>query len=312
MSKKAIFTFGRFQPPTIGHELLVKKLLSLSKKENATPYIFLSHTQDSKKNPLNWKDKVRFFELFFPYAKSAVNTNPDVRTPFDAIGFLVDEGYTDVIMLVGSDRVKEFQNSVKPYIDHPDPEKRIPLKSFVVKSVGERDPDSDDDVAAMSSSKVRNSAKQGDFSGFLAGIPKNIPLEKTKELYNIVRKNMNINIKENLYLGDTMDKPMTNAEISRKRWQSFKQWWMMDTTSGDLDETTGDEHDKGDYLVVDKDGNGHLPVKKRGKIDHRLMGAAWASLTGGYRGNKYEGPDKSKAMQKLRALYKREGMPLPE
>lgn len=70
--------------------------------------------------------------------------------------------------------------------------------------------------------------------------------------------------------------------------------------------------DNSGFLVVDKDGKGHLPVKKNGKVDHRLMGAAWAALTVGYRGQKYQGPNKTEAMKKLRALYKSEKMPTPD
>jgi len=68
---------------------------------------------------------------------------------------------------------------------------------------------------------------------------------------------------------------------------------------------------QGGYLVTDADGNKHLPTTTDGKPDHRLMGAAWAALHGGYRGNKYEGPDKAKAIEKLKAMYNRENMPTP-
>lgn len=65
-----------------------------------------------------------------------------------------------------------------------------------------------------------------------------------------------------------------------------------------------------DYLVT-SNGHHHLPIKKNGKISHRLMGAAWAALHGGYRGHKYEGPDKGAAIKKLDAAYKREGISHP-
>ena len=67
------------------------------------------------------------------------------------------------------------------------------------------------------------------------------------------------------------------------------------------------------FLVIDSDGKGHLPVRDSadGPLNHHLMGAAWAALHGGYRGNKYEGPNKAEAISKLKALYKSEGMELP-
>lgn len=75
------------------------------------------------------------------------------------------------------------------------------------------------------------------------------------------------------------------------------------------------KENKADYLVVEdpeKQSTWHLPVKVNGKPDHRLMGAAWAALHSGYRGNKYEGPNKQEALKKLKALYKSEGMETPK
>lgn len=73
-------------------------------------------------------------------------------------------------------------------------------------------------------------------------------------------------------------------------------------------------NDPDDYLIVeDKEikSTWHLQVKRNGVPDHNLMGAAWAALHGGYRGNKYEGPKKTEAVRKLKALYKKEKLPLP-
>jgi hypothetical protein len=67
-----------------------------------------------------------------------------------------------------------------------------------------------------------------------------------------------------------------------------------------------------EYLVHDEKRTGHLPyTKEDGKPDHHLMGAAWAALHGGYRGNKYEGSDKEAALAKLKRVYKSEGMDTP-
>jgi len=75
-----------------------------------------------------------------------------------------------------------------------------------------------------------------------------------------------------------------------------------------------DDYDKrpdSDFLVVNKNGERHLPVKKFGKLDHKLMGHAWAALHGGFFGKAYEGPGKEQALSELKSLYKKEGLPLP-
>ena len=66
------------------------------------------------------------------------------------------------------------------------------------------------------------------------------------------------------------------------------------------------------YLATDADGKDHLPYTDAdGKPDHKLMGAAWAALHEGYRGEKYDGPDKKEAIKKLKAVYKSEKMDTP-
>jgi len=105
-----------------------------------------------------------------------------------------------------------------------------------------------------------------------------------------------------------------------RRWKSFKQWYMMqEATKMDKTFSKKKEKDakkldrpKGDYLVIDKEGKGHLPVKDNGKPNPRLMGSAHAALTKGFRGQKYKGPNKSSALMKLRMLYKKIGKEMPE
>ncbi len=74
-------------------------------------------------------------------------------------------------------------------------------------------------------------------------------------------------------------------------------------------------HPASHYLVVedkDKPSTWHLRVRDcDGNLDHRLMGQAWAALTVGYRGNRYDGPQKEEAMSKLKKLYRQEDLPYP-
>ncbi len=187
--KKAVFTFGRFNPPTKGHELLVNKVLNYARAEGATPFIFVSHSQDSKKNPLSFSDKVKYIELGIDGAKGLVQKDPSVRTPFDAVEKLGRAGFTDVIMVVGSDRVAEFQTTISKYIGHPDPNKRLSIERFYVVSAGERDPDSDT-LSGLSASKMRDAALRKDLSLFMLGAPSKLSARFGKEMFDKVRQEL--------------------------------------------------------------------------------------------------------------------------
>ena len=167
-NKKAVLTFGRFNPPTSGHELLISKVVGEAKKRRADNFVFASHSQDKRKNPLDSKTKNKYMKAFFKNAN--VMYNPAIRTIFEAIGYLSDEGYKDVTVVVGGDRTDEFERTVRPYVNHPDPDKSFDLDSFDVVSAGQRDPDAKD-VSGMSASKMRAAAAEGNFRDFKLGVP---------------------------------------------------------------------------------------------------------------------------------------------
>jgi hypothetical protein len=189
--KKAVFAFGRMNPPTSGHEKLVKKVLDIARKNGATPYIFLSHTQEAKKNPLTSKQKVKYLSLGVPEAAKYIMAPNDVKTPFEALGKLVELGYTDVIMIAGDDRVSQFKQSLGSYVNHPDPEKSFELDSFSVVSAGARDPDADG-AEGMSATKLRQFAASNNFAQFKKGVPSNLSDKYAKEMFDAIRKSMKI------------------------------------------------------------------------------------------------------------------------
>lgn len=185
--KKAVLTFGRFNPPTSGHELLINKVLAEAKKRRADNFIFASHSQDKKKNPLDSRTKTKHMKSLFKGANVIYNTS--IRTIFDAIGYLADEGYKDVTVVVGGDRTAEFERTIRPYVNHPDPDKSFDLESFEVVSAGQRDPDATD-VTGMSASKMRKFAAEGDFRSFRKGVPSAASDRQARKLFDDVRKGM--------------------------------------------------------------------------------------------------------------------------
>lgn len=182
--KKVTFTFGRFNPPTTGHALLVKKLTSLGKGGDVL--LFSSHSNDKVKNPLDHKTKVKYLRKFF--GRIVVDAN--VRTVFEIANELQKRKYTHVSMVVGSDRVREFENLLNKYNGVKARHGYYKFEEINIVSAGERDPDSDD-VSGMSASKMRMFAEKGDFESFAKGVPSRNKKD-AESLYKDIRKGMGI------------------------------------------------------------------------------------------------------------------------
>ena len=162
--KVAVFTFGRMNPPTIGHLALTEKLVKVARQLRATPLIYLSHSQDSKKNPLSYDEKLKL-------AKAAFGPRLVVKSRSRTIIQIMKElqrSYTDVVLVVGSDRVAEFKKLLETYNGRD-----YKFESIKVVSAGTRDPD-DAGVRGMSASKMRDMAARKDLRGFERGLPPSI------------------------------------------------------------------------------------------------------------------------------------------
>ena len=193
----AVFTFGRFNPPTIGHEKLLKVLASTATKNDADKFIYLSQSQDAKKNPLSASQKLMFMKLMFPKHRRDFPTT-SARTAIEAIVELYEQQkYSKVIMIVGSDRVREFDAFLNKYNDVKSKHGYYKFESIDVISAGERDPDAEG-ASGMSASKMRAAVQEGNYDLFKMGVPAGVSEKNCHILYNAVAKGMNINIKEGM------------------------------------------------------------------------------------------------------------------
>ena len=177
-------TFGRFNPPTTGHEALIKKVANSAK--NGEYRIYPSRTQDPKKNPLDPSTKVKFMHKAYPDHTNNIIANDDMRTIFDVLTALDDEGYSSVNIVVGGDRVSEFNSLATKYNG-----KAYNFDDIQVTSAGDRDPDGDG-VEGMSASKMRKAAAEDDYDTFVSGMPKGLSRKDRQELYNTLRQSMQV------------------------------------------------------------------------------------------------------------------------
>jgi|TARA_Y100000296_G_scaffold27610_2_gene32279 hypothetical protein len=179
--KTAVFSFGRMNPPTSGHGKLIKKVMSVAKKEKGVPMIYPSKTEDNKKNPLTYKTKVKVLQDVFG---DIVNTTTDIRTPFDVLGYLDNQKFSKVVFVVGSDRVAEFKKNMSKFVDSD----LDNIKDFSVVSAGDRDPDAEG-IKGISGSKMREYVKKDKFKKFAAGLmTKNSNL--AKKVFKELQKRM--------------------------------------------------------------------------------------------------------------------------
>lgn len=183
-SKKVVFAFGRFQPPTIGHELLVNAVKKIAVAQKADHVIFASRTHDKKSNPLPVDRKVYYLKRMFPKTNFAA-ANEQVRTFIEAAAML-SKKYKNLVMVAGSDRIAEYTQLLNRYNG-----KDFKFDTIEVVSAGERDPDADN-ASGMSGTKMREAAKKGDYNLFKKGLPHTMTELDGKRLMNEIREGMGV------------------------------------------------------------------------------------------------------------------------
>ena len=186
--KSIAFTFGRFNPPTIGHEKLINKVA----QQRTDDYkIYLSKSEDSSKNPLGARVKLSTMKQMFPRHAGSIVVNQS-NMILDIATELYNKGYSDITMVVGSDRVREFDTILKKYNGVKSRHGLYDFDSINVVSAGERDPDAEG-ATGMSASKMRTAAKDKDFETFKKGLPASFARSKNaQDLFRNVRKGMNL------------------------------------------------------------------------------------------------------------------------
>jgi len=252
-SNEAVFTFGRFNPPTTGHEKLIKKLASIS--NSGDYFVYASSSNDPKKNPLDYVSKVKFMRKMFPKHARNIVLDKKIKNVFDVMVSLFDKGYIKATMVVGSDRVTEFDKLINKYNGVKGRHGFYNFETLQVVSAGDRDPDSED-VSGMSASKMRAAAGANDFEMFQKGLPSGF--KDAKGLFNAVRSGMGL---EESF--------------------SFRKHIQLQSVS-DVRESyiEGDLFNKGDYVLLDNTeevgqivvtGSNYVIVESRGQTTRKWL-----------------------------------------
>jgi phosphopantetheine adenylyltransferase len=178
--------FGRFNPPHAGHLQLMDIAAQSAEAEESDYIIVPSRSQDSKKNPLDADTKVSVMRQMFPQHSERIVNDGANRTIFDVLKKAHNDGYTNVRIVAGQDRVKEFDKLSQNYNGQ-----LYQFDNMEVVSSGDRDPDAEG-MEGLSSSRMRLAAAEGDFKTFRAGLPEGTPRKMAMTLFDTVRETMNV------------------------------------------------------------------------------------------------------------------------
>ena len=187
-SKKMVIGFGRFNPPTTGHELLINKVTQYARSKGSPAKIYVTATEDKKKNPLKQERKIYYMKRMFGMNAPLVPTkSPNQRTIIEVAKHLnTKEKITELTLIAGSDRIAEYKRLLNQYNG-----KDYNFDKITVLSSGRRDPDSDL-AEGMSATKMRTAASSGKFTDFKRGVPRRMSIADSKRLFNEVRKGMGL------------------------------------------------------------------------------------------------------------------------
>jgi len=178
--------FGRFNPPHAGHLQLMDVAAQSAEAEESDYIIVPSRSQDAKKNPLDADTKVSVMRQMFPQHSERIVNDGANRTIFDVLKKAHNDGYTNVRIVAGQDRVKEFDKLSQNYNGQ-----LYQFDNMEVVSSGDRDPDAEG-MEGLSSSRMRLAAAEGDFKTFRAGLPQDVPRKSAMQLFDTVRQSMNV------------------------------------------------------------------------------------------------------------------------
>jgi hypothetical protein len=187
--KTAVFTYGRNNPPTIGHEKLFDKTIAVAKQHGATAHIYTSHSHDAKKNPLTAEHKVELIKHAYPEAHVG-SSSKEMPSMLHIAKHLHEQGHKHLVMVAGSDRVDEYKKKLEHY-NGTHEGALYNFKSIKVVSAGQRDPDAEG-AAGMSGTKLRSHALAGEKEKFKSGLLSKLSDEHKEKVYHTVRSSMGI------------------------------------------------------------------------------------------------------------------------
>ena len=216
----AVFVFGRFNPPTIGHGKLLNALTATAQREGGKALVYTSSTQDAKKNPLTKNQIFKYMKKAFPKEKKHFQTRSMAKTALE-VAVELHGKYDKLVMVVGSDRVADFSSLLNTYNGMKSKHGFYEYKEIDIVSAGERDPDAEG-ATGMSASKMRAAAVKGDFDSFKSGLPDIMKDIDAKKMFNDVRAGMRLDVvREGMKRRRGLQEPVVIEKKEKKEAKEF-------------------------------------------------------------------------------------------
>lgn len=215
----AVMTFGRFNPPTVGHEKLIHKVQDVAKEHGGTPHIVASHSEGTQKDPLPQDKKVGFLKKIAGEGTKVMGSSKQEPSILHAAANLHAQGHKNLVVVAGSDRVAEYHKMLTKYNNVPSKHGHYNFKSIKVISAGHRDPDAEG-VEGMSGTKMREHARSGNEKEFKSGLPKALhphAQEMIKHISSIKEEiSEALTIQQRLHRAVTMRRNAKKLEAARR------------------------------------------------------------------------------------------------
>jgi len=247
--KTLYIVWGRMNPPTAGHEKLLDFLKS---KAGNNPFrIYLTQSEDDKKNPIPFVQKVKFARKGFPQYARQIMMDKKLKTIFDAMVSFYNEGFKRVVIVAGSDRVNEYDITLNKYNGKKARHGFYNFEKISVLNAGNRDPESKG-VEGVSGTKLRGYAESGDFTKFAQYMPKKLSNSEAKQVYNAVRQGLGLK-EQKEFKNHVQLKPVSQI---RESYVDGKLFDIGDTVViKETGEVASVKHLGTNYVIVEKSGN---------------------------------------------------------
>jgi len=217
----ATFCFGRMNPPTLGHGLVIQKTLEVG-GENS--FIFLSNSHDASENPIDPTTKAQFVAQIYPNAADKL-VQDFVQGPIYAANWLYSKGFRNMTFVAGSDRLGKEKGSIEKLltswnsgpIRSTDPAGAREHVVIKFESSGQRDPDSEG-VTGYSGTKARQAAETGNEQLFqkYTGVGPDVVVNG-KTLYQATREGMGIKDEKPTAQSSPVKQPaQPNLQVTKK------------------------------------------------------------------------------------------------
>ena len=182
--KRVVFFWGRMNPPTIGHEKMIK--FTIDKAGRDDWWVMSTHSHGGEKNPISYEDKIMYLKKMFPKHADHIYEGPASQTIIKVMQFLQPD-YDHVVGVVGADQYR-WLSKLLPDRNGTDD---YTFDKIEVMNAGGRDPDAKG-AAGASSSKQKGFVRANNVPEYCSYLPNTLSMKEKIDLFKLTKKGMGL------------------------------------------------------------------------------------------------------------------------